>query len=171
MQPDDHIQREISRLTLSQLQALIREFLPDIYLPVRGRHKSNLVEALFKTVSPSMLRALYSAAVQWYISPDEKVQSSRKTRKRKSTEDNIESEVEKKRRIQCDKKDNVKDSRAAPVSPSVTFSFFFHNIQCPLQGLNSVIAHVRTGKFPYHEKAPSGLSTPFPYSLRGSITS
>ena len=54
---------------------------------------------------------------------------------------------------------------------TVTFSFSFPYIQCPLQGLNSVIAHVRTGKFPYREKAPLGLSTLCPYSLRGSITS
>ena len=41
----------------------------------------------------------------------------------------------------------------------VTFSFFFPYIQCPSRGLNSVTTHVRTGKFPYREKAPSGLST------------
>ena len=41
------------------------------------------------------------------------------------------------------------------------FLFLFPYIQCPHQGLNSVTAHVRTGKFPYREKAPSGLSTLF----------
>jgi transcription elongation factor Elf1 len=44
-------------------------------------------------------------------------------------------------------------------TPHVTFFFLFPYIQCPPQGLNSVTTHVRTGKFPYREKAPSGLST------------
>ena len=41
------------------------------------------------------------------------------------------------------------------------FLFLFPYIQCPLQGLNSSTTHVRTGKFPYHGKAPSGLSHSF----------
>ena len=42
---------------------------------------------------------------------------------------------------------------------TVMFSFFFPYLQCPSRGLNSVTTNVRTGKFPYREKAPSGLST------------
>ena len=41
------------------------------------------------------------------------------------------------------------------------FLFLFLYIQCPLQGLNSSTTHVRTGKFPYCGKAPSGISHSF----------
>ena len=44
------------------------------------------------------------------------------------------------------------------------FSFLY--IRCPLQGSNSSITHVRTGKFPYRGKAPSGLSHSFHYLSR-----
>ena len=41
------------------------------------------------------------------------------------------------------------------------FLVHFPYIQCPLQVLNSVTVHKKTGKFPYREKALSGLSTLF----------
>ena len=58
---------------------------------------------------------MYSAAIQWYISPDKDVQSTCKTRKRKGTKENIELEVRKKHWIQYNKKDNVITPRVAPV--------------------------------------------------------
>jgi hypothetical protein len=116
MTANDHHQCELSLLTFSQLQTLIREFLPDVHLNVSSRRKSSLVEALLKTAPPSTLQALYDAA-QRYLHLDAEVTSSPKTRKRKCNDEDIELERRTKRRVQQDPDKNQGTTTGGPIEP------------------------------------------------------